>query len=57
MTQVLEDACTNEFICVWRVGKKCYTCEFPLAASKLDKLNGVIKNILIKSGTQIFILW
>lgn len=37
--------------------KKSYVCEFPHAASKLDKLNGAVKNILIKSSSQIFIHW
>lgn len=41
----------------WGVEKKCYTCEYHHAASKLDKLNGAVKNIFIKSSSQIFIHW
>lgn len=35
--------------------KKCRICEFPHAASKLDKLNGAVKNILIKISNHIFL--
>lgn len=37
--------------------KKSCICEFPHAASKLDKPNGAVKNILMKILSDIFTYW